>query len=150
MAVSIRLPWIHGSRYCPVSAWVKYSRHQKGLPSDPAFMTPGGTPLTPKVMTEVLRQGLHQAGHPHAQSLTLHGMRRGAAQACIKNGASLQSVKDLGTWLSDAVYAYVPKTMVIEAPIALSYSFGSGRFDTGGRCSQQPANLDATRSSHVQ
>ena len=47
--------------------------------------------ITSHIMTNVLRAALVDSGPEDPDSLTLHGFRRGAAQAAIKLGSSLKS-----------------------------------------------------------
>ena len=132
-AVKILVPALNDPRYCPVRAWCRYKADVKPAPTDPAFIRKDGSALTPAAMTRLLRNTLKLAGHHSWHSLTLHGMRRRAAQACIRQGASIQAVKDLGTWLSSAVYSYVPKELVSEAAVTLGSAFGSGRLHRQAR-----------------
>ena len=123
-AVPILIPWIPGSRYCPVRAWYRNIALVRLGPNDPAFVAPNGRVITPYILTMALRMGLEGSRHLDTSMLTLHGMRRGAAQAAVRAGATLKSVMDLGTWLSSSVYSYVPREMITAAPLALGKMFG--------------------------
>ena len=120
----ILIPRIQGSRYCPVAAWERNERAILLSSTDPAFVSPHGALVTPYLLTQVLRVALKGSAHKDPSLLTLHGMRRGAAQAAIRAGATLQQVMALGTWLSSSVFNYVPKPMITKASIALSKLFG--------------------------
>lgn len=60
------------------------------------------TPLTPKVLVGVMRLALEAAGYKDSHKVTMHSLRRGAAQAADAGGASRQALKDHGTWVTDA------------------------------------------------
>ena len=83
-------------------------------------VSPAGAPITPYIMTKILRDALVGSHHANPSSLTCHAIRRGAAHPAIKSGASIQSVMDLGTCLSSPVYNYVPKPVVKQASVALA------------------------------
>ena len=74
--------------------------------------------------SQVMRTALLGSRHRDTSLLTLHGMRRGAAQAALEGGATVQEVMDLGTWLSSSVYSYVPRPVARKASRALSSVFG--------------------------
>ena len=123
--VPLLIPRISGSPYCPVRAWYRNITLVRLGPNDPAFVAPSGRVITPYILTMALRMGLEGSHHEDTSLLTLHGMRRGAAQAAVRAGATLKSVMDLGTWLSSSVYSYVPREMITAAPLALRKMFGS-------------------------
>ena len=52
--------------------------------------------------------------------------------------ASLSEVMDLGTWLSSAVHAYVPKPLIQKASLALGTCFGARAKGTGHRTLPNP------------
>ena len=63
-----------------------------------------------------LRATLYAAGVPGVDGFTLHGLRRGAAQACTAPGACIWAIKEQGTWTSSAVHTYVPRLASCVAP----------------------------------
>ena len=122
---SILVPRARVTRYCPVETWLKFLAFQPPVLQDElAFLLPDGDPLTPTRLTKIVRLVLADLGSPLATSFTLHGVRRGAAQACAKAGASLEAIKKLGSWRSDTVHTYVPRDLVATAPQALISLFG--------------------------
>ena len=115
-AVPLLIPRIIGSPYCPVRAWYRNITLVRLGPNDPAFVAPSGRVITPYILTMALRMGLKGSHHEDTSLLTLHGMRRGAAQAAVRAGASLKSVMVLGTWLSSSVYLCPERNDHCSAP----------------------------------
>lgn len=109
---------------CPVRAWQRYTEKFKLGPEDPAFITTTGTPLTIRGATKVLRAALVGSAYPDPRRFTLHGLRRGAVHACVNAGSSLQQVKELGQWASEAVKCYLPRKVISAAPATLRACVG--------------------------
>ena len=109
---TIWIPALADPRCCPVAAWDAYASVYRPAPSGPAFILPPGGPLLPATLVAALRLALTHLAVPEAQSYTLHSLRRGGAQACAAAGCSLEHIKDLGAWSSDAVHKYVPSSMM--------------------------------------
>lgn len=86
-----------------------------------------GLPLTPCELMAQLQDALHAAGVPEMDGFTLHGLRRGAAQACMAQGASLDAIKEQGTQTSSARHTYVPRLASCVALLAIALYFGSAR-----------------------
>jgi integrase len=63
--------------YCPVEAWARMVALVPAPPTAPAFVLPSGRPLTPAPVQRVIRRALVRVGHPQAQRMTLHALRRG-------------------------------------------------------------------------
>ena len=106
---TIEIPARPDARRCPVAAWDRYASRRRMSPDEPAFVLAPGRPLRAPALLSVLRLALAHAGAPVPEAYTLHSLRRGGAQACVGAGASLDHVKALGSWSSDAVHAYVPR-----------------------------------------
>lgn len=87
---------------CPVNAWNVYLNTVKPAPHGPAFMLDPVTPLTPRVLVAIIRLALQSAGYKDSHKISMHSLRRGAAQAAQTGGASRQALKDHGTWVTDA------------------------------------------------
>ena len=96
---------------CIVSAWRQTVRL---VP--PALLSLDELLLTPRELTPHLRDALHTAGIPKADRFTLHGLHRGAAQACAALGAGLDAIKEQGTWSFSAEHTYMPKLASCVAP----------------------------------
>ena len=78
-----------------------------------------GVPLTTRKLTSTLREALCDTGVPHASRYTLHGLRRGAAQACAAQGVDLSAIMAQGTWQSGTVHATWAAWPPSEPPRAL-------------------------------
>ena len=122
-AFTIVVPHGEDVRCCAVAAWDGYVRELRPSPDDPAFILAPGRPLRAPALLAVLRLGLRHQGVASANAYTLHSLRRGGAQACAAAGASLDAIKDLGSWTSAAVFAYVPRAMIQAPTSTLSTSF---------------------------
>ncbi len=122
----MKLPSIKNTHYCPVKAWRAYTRVFKPPHQGPAFITPQGLPLPASTLLKAIRQALRDSNVPDASSITLHSLRRGAAQASALAGASIEQVMQAGTWASQSVHTYVPKSY-FQPPSALSNLFGGGQ-----------------------
>ena len=120
---NIAVPAIPGSDFCPVCAWTYVSTTKPYL-SGPAFVISDGFPLRPKALRNMLRLALSAVGHPVPGAITLHSLRRGEAQPCAKTGASLQAIKELGSWSSSAVFSNIPRHSIKRAGQTLSSLFG--------------------------
>ena len=120
----IIIPRLKNKVYCPVETWVAYKlQAQGGTPSDPAFMLSPGVPLTIRTATNILRLSLQTLKVPDVSKFTFHSFRRGSAQACESAGLSLETIKQLGHWSSDAVMSYLQRK-AINPPQALFSLFG--------------------------
>lgn len=117
--VVFRLPAIIGSPCCPVAAWDNYSRVVTLLPESPAFLLADGTKLTLTTLTRALRVASYSAFGVD-KGLTLHGLRRGATQACQGAGLTLDQLMAAGTWRSSAVNSYLRAFHISAAPAALA------------------------------
>lgn len=85
---------------CPVRAWLEYISTVKPCPLGPAFILPPATPLTTKHVVSFMRMALDHAGHPYAQVVTMHSLRRGGTQTASALGASSAQLMAHGTWKS--------------------------------------------------
>ena len=81
-----------------------------------AFLSLGRPSLTLYELTPQLWDPLHAAGIIEASGFTLHGLRRGAAQAWAARGFGHDSIKEQGMWTSTAVQAYVARLAFCMAP----------------------------------
>ena len=125
-AFTIVLPEIPMSSCCPVRAWRKYKRVTSIADSDPAFLMLNGNALSINTLTAAIRLALTYNHHPSPSDVTLHSLRRGAAQSCARAGADVNQVAESGGWRSSAVFTYVPKRLFTAAPLTLSSLFAGG------------------------
>lgn len=95
---------------CPVRAWENYVNALNPWPLGPAFLLDNATPLTSQPLVTFIRAALQASGFKHHHRVTLHSLRRGAAQAAQRAGVSLSDIKLQGTWASDSgVRPYLSK-----------------------------------------
>lgn len=87
---------------CPVTTWRRYVSISSPALSGPAFMINAVTPLTATPLVNFNRLALQQAGEPLYNTFSMHSIRRGAAQVAQKAGGNKHSLKQLGTWATDA------------------------------------------------
>ena len=123
-AVELLVPKIPNSPMCPVSAWLNAASAVPASGSAPAFLSSAEVPLDTPTLTTMLRMSLRVLDIPAADSYTLRSLRRGAAQACHSSGVPLAAIKAQGTWVSSAVFSYVPRQAPSAAPLALASFFG--------------------------
>lgn len=117
---TFRVPMTDTQLCCPVRAWQSYTAVTRLDPDAPAFVTTKGVPLTVKGATNLLRKTLMDSDYPDPSRFTLHALRRGAIHACVKAGAKLDSVRELGQWASRAIDCYLPsKGVIADAPATL-------------------------------
>lgn len=90
------------TQLCPVHSGKVYLYTVKPAPRGPAFMLDPFTPLTSKFLVTIMRDALDASGCKDSHRVSMHSLRRGAAQAAQRGGASRQSLKDHGTWRTDA------------------------------------------------
>eukprot|EP00971_Amphidinium_carterae_P331729 6465494-Amphidinium_carterae.1 len=93
------LPRCH--RFCPWAAVVQLLRVTRL--GQPLFPTRSGYRLSKRAMVDGWRSLLVEG----APVLTGHSARRSGAMALLRRGYSLDAIKFLGRWSSDAVAAYV-------------------------------------------
>ena len=77
-----------------------------------------GTPLCSKRFAKVLNLTGTALFGPSVH-LTPHGLRRGAAQACVKAGVEIKDLKEAGSWEGDSVKFYLKQNVISKAPSAL-------------------------------
>ena len=81
-------------------------------PDGPAFLTVDSSPLTTCGFVVMLRLALQNSGNPSPGAVTDHSLQRGGAQTQFASGTSLAKILKLGNWSSNAVYTYLPKSIV--------------------------------------
>lgn len=96
------LLWEPDARLCPVQLWTNYLNVIKPWQLGPAFLTNDLLPLTPRIMVGVMRAALASATDIDAAKVSLHSIRRGAAQNAAERGVELPYIKTLGLWKSDS------------------------------------------------
>lgn len=95
------IPWQEIPQLCPAMAWMRYAATIKPWSLGPAFLTDNHLPLTPKQMTGFMRLALMGSEDIDPTRVSMHSLRRGAAQSAQQAGLSLDRIKDIGMWRSD-------------------------------------------------
>lgn len=97
---SLTIPSINNSRLCPLSAWREYVARVHPSPSAPAFLLDHVTPLTSALVVRLMRDALKDCEDVELSAVTMHSLRRGAAQQASNNGSPIDSIMDRGGWAS--------------------------------------------------
>lgn len=90
------------SRLCPVRLWTEYVRAVNPWAYGPAFLTNDLRPLTARHVVVAMRAALDAATDLDPGRVSLHSLRRGAAQDALEKGLPLPQIKTLGLWKSDS------------------------------------------------
>lgn len=107
---------------CPVRAWLEYVRQVRVFPQGPAFLNNLGEPLAAAPVVAVMRAALQAAGAQNFARVSMHSLRRGAAQAAQAGGASRNEIMKHGIWSSPSGIVYYLKPASTEVPQILSAS----------------------------
>jgi hypothetical protein len=91
---------------CPVKALRHLFTRYPRPPSSPLFARAIG-PFNKQWFTKQISSSLFRAGVPNSSGYSGHSFRRGAANTVISAGLSLDEIKTLGRWKSDAVKLYL-------------------------------------------
>ena len=94
------LPALARSPSCPVYAWPVYTADCWLDPEGPALVLTDASLLS-KVLSLAA-----SAAVPTSPPLTLHSLRCGVAQACLKAGVLVPDIQEAGSWTSSAMNAY--------------------------------------------
>lgn len=100
--VTTLVPWQDDPALCPVSSWLKYQHRIKPWIIGPAFLTDSGLPLTPRHLVGFIRLALRNCKDIDPARVSMHSLRRGAAQSALAAGSDLSSIKNMGMWKSDS------------------------------------------------
>ena len=93
---------------CPVAALHQFMALRPVTSrSTPLFVNARGTPITPKVFNAMVRAILARLGLPDTKRYSAKSFRVGAASEAFSLGFSLDDVKGLGRWNSDAFMDYI-------------------------------------------
>lgn len=98
--VTLTIPWNNDPVYCPVQAWFRYVTIRRPCPVGPAFVTDNHLPLTPTILTGIMRLALQNFQGICIERVTLHSLRRGAAQQAKNSGVPINHIMDRGMWRS--------------------------------------------------
>ena len=104
---------------CPVKALHHLIDKYPRPPSSPLFDRAIG-PFNKRWFSENITNYLLKAGVPDASKYSGHSFRRGAANTAISAGLSLEEVKTLGRWRSDAAKRYLTEDSMDSIKFAIS------------------------------
>ena len=74
--------------------------------NEPMFILSGGAPVTPQLMRSCLKRMLTQAGFDK-DYYSVQSLRSGRATDLLKLGISVETIRKLGRWKSNAVFMYL-------------------------------------------
>lgn len=97
---SLCIPSLQAQHICPVLAWRRYNATMNLDPHGPAFVLTQGAPLTAAVVVRLMRDALSNYPDIDTSSISMHSLRRGAAQEADKAGLPLSDIMHRGGWAS--------------------------------------------------
>lgn len=97
----IRLPQLHNTRTCPVSAYIRYSAFLSCNEERPFFTFHNGTFLTRRYLSHFI-----QSCFPNS-NINTHSFRIGGASLAATAGLPDSAIQILGRWRSDAFLRYI-------------------------------------------
>lgn len=97
---SVVIAAIPDSILCPVRAWRDYVAAVKPHRDAPAFIINHMTPLTSTLVVKFMRDALSGCKDVNVAAVSMHSLRRGAAQQAARNGSPKQQIMDRGGWAS--------------------------------------------------
>ena len=98
----------NNSKYCPFQLLRNFLQQRGGYDNsqEPLFIHRGGTPVTSKQFSQVLRKML-KLMHMQHKLYASHSFRIGRASDLLREGHSIEYIKRCGRWKSNAVYKYL-------------------------------------------
>ena len=105
--LQLQLPRMPNHPLCPVQAIIQAFLCSKSASTDgPAFMITPSVPLTFQTFITVIRQAL-QASGIETTTIAAHSFRRGGASWAYQSGVSIDSIRHIGDWKSNAYTNYI-------------------------------------------
>ena len=99
----------HRNNFCPVKWFNRYVKVRGGgylNKSEQFFIFSDGSPLTARHLRSTLRQIIQKLGL-NKKLYDVHSFRIGRATDLFRQGISVEKIKELGRWKSNAVYKYL-------------------------------------------
>lgn len=87
---------------CPVRAWNQYVATISPNRFGPAFIVRPGHPLTAKVVVIAMREALINDPSIDVSKVSMHSLRRGAAQSAAAAGVPTSQIMTAGCWASES------------------------------------------------
>lgn len=97
---SLTVPVCNVQQLCPVRAWRAYRSAVRLNPNGPAFMLNSCTPLSAALVVGIMRDALSSEPGLDVKQISMHSIRRGAAQQAQKQGSQLSDIMSRGGWAS--------------------------------------------------
>lgn len=110
---------------CPARAWLNYKSTINPPFYGPAFVKADGSPLTARPVVEAIRAALLAAGAKNVNKISMHSLRRGAAQEAFASGVPKSEIMKQGVWKSEAGLNYYIKPVSTIVPQILSAKLAS-------------------------
>ena len=107
-----------GGQLCPVSAFLKWSRHNMLERGMPIFRDSTGTPLTGREVNKQLKSLLGKFAVYKNGSISSHSFRSGIVSILGSKGFSDEEIKLVGRWSSRAFIRYMKLPRTQRAAIA--------------------------------
>lgn len=85
---------------CPVVAWRYYYNRVRPAKNAPAFMLDHVSPLSAPLVVRLIKDALAGFEDVELLAISMHSLRRGAAQQAARDGAQLEHIMDRGGWAS--------------------------------------------------
>lgn len=99
---SLVVPSSNVLQLCPVNAWRYYKAVIAPDLNGPAFLLNSVTPLNAALVVKLMRDALSDDPDINVDEISMHSLRRGAAQQAAKTGCSNSDIMIRGGWASQS------------------------------------------------
>lgn len=99
---AIKISKLDDPSCCPVRAWHLYYTSVLPPSHGPAFLLPDKTPLSTKTVVAFMKAALGKDKNRDLSNITLHSLRRGAAQDAERSGVDVKQIMKRGGWSSQS------------------------------------------------
>lgn len=107
---SVTIHRLSEQQFCPVVAWNRYKQSVSPPSSGPAFVLPDRSPLASKTVVALMKAALSNSPSRDIDLITMHSLRRGAAQDAQSSGIPIKAIMKRGAWRSrSGVKPYLSK-----------------------------------------
>lgn len=89
-------------RLCPVTAWRNYAARINPPKNAPAFLISRVTSLSSNLVVRLMKDALSGFKDVELSAISMHSLRRGAAQQASRDGAALPRIMERGGWASNS------------------------------------------------
>lgn len=97
---SVVIPMFDNPHVCPVRSWRRYVTTVNPPFNAPAFVLSNAAPLTSTLLVRLMKDALSGLPDVDTSAISMHSIRRGAAQQAARNGAPLDHIMERGGWVS--------------------------------------------------